>query len=172
MPDVVTTLNKPSKLQRFLPLWFLLAVVWLIIGKSLIGGAGWVTAIMLITVAPFLLVYGLVLWAIVKVRFSRSKYLMSKALHVLVITLLANVCVFGFVIVDGGDTLESGRSALTSLFGVDLANGAEHPVMNISQWVTGKSIFLGIVLLPTVLVMSLVESRGKNTSKPKIGAAA
>lgn len=157
-----THTSAPGKLQRFLFWWFVLAVLWIIVGKSLFGAVGWVTAVMLFTVAPFLLVYGAVLWAVVKARNKRSGYLMSRTLRILVIALLVILFVFGFTIIDGGDAKDSGMSALTSLFGINTANGANSPLMELSGRLSGNSIGLSILLLPTILVMALFEKRRKS----------
>ena len=152
----------PGRLQRFLFWWFVLAVLWIIVGKSLFGAVGWLTAIMLFTVAPFLLVYGAVLWAIVKARNKRSGYLMSRALRFLVIALLISLFVFGLTVPDAGDNRDGGTSALTSMFGVTYANGADSPVIKLTEWLSGKTIFLSILLLPTILGMALFEKRRKS----------
>lgn len=155
--------QRPGVLQRFLLLWFLLAVLWLIVGKSVFGVVGWITIIMFFTVAPFLLVYGTVLWLIVRARNKRSGYLMSPVLQTLVIVFLANLFFYGLVMVDGGDTAESGKSVLTAAFGVNLENGPESPVMRLTESLSGFSIFLSTVLLPTIPLVALLENR-----KPKM----
>lgn len=157
-----TRASAPGRLQRLLFWWFVLAVLWIIVGKSLFGAVGWLTAIMLFTVAPFLLVYGAVLWAVVKVRNKRSGYIMSRTLHLLVIALLVILFVFGFTIIDGGDTKDSGMSALTSIFGINSANGANSPLMDLSGRLSGNSIVLSILLLPTILGLAVFEKRRKS----------
>ena len=111
-----------EKLQRFVKLSLIpmtiLLPAWLLVGRALLGSLGWLTLIMFFTVAPAVLL-GMIVLTIVTLRnkqvraTGRVSYwhaLTTMAFYLLFI-------LFGFFLVDGGDTEESIASAASHIFG-------------------------------------------------------
>jgi hypothetical protein len=115
-------INYMKKLQRLI--WqlqipmILIVPLWLIVGRALLGSAGWITVILLITVVPALLVMMTILTILILVRRDvRANHIVSPLDAKLGAIFYAATLLFGVFLVDGGDTEDSVGSVASHLFG-------------------------------------------------------
>lgn len=105
------------KVPLFILLAFLLLAMWVLFGRIFFGAFGWMVFILLFTVVPVIVIYGIVLTVIVAIR-QRSVVFRRRGRFMLgVYVTLAALFLFGLAIPDGGDTKDSAGSALTVLMG-------------------------------------------------------
>lgn len=119
--------------------------------------------ILLFTIVPIIVIYGLALTLIVAIRQRTYTYKPNGRFVVSLYATLASLFVLGLTVPDGGDTGESAGSALTILMG-DMSNG---DFIAISGFIAGWSIFAAFVASVAALVFAFVErSRSSRPDAP------
>lgn len=151
-------MNQPASFRRYkLPLQilaaFLIAAVWVGIGRLLFGVFGWMAFITLFMFAPVIVLYGAVLAIVTAIRQQGYLYRPRGPLKKwLFVTLVALFCV-GFFMPDAGDTSDSLGSALSVLAGYR-TNSA---LIGASGTLAGWSIFVAVVAAIGTMIAAVVE---------------
>ena len=139
--------------QKLLWLWISLAVVWASIGRFFLGAGGWYGIIMLFTVVPIGLIYAVVISVAVHLNCTKKGQLIQRWTFSSTIASLVGLAVFGFTIVDGGDTSESLGSLLTFALHVD----PQGPIGEASFLVAVAALIVAAVGMLAALVLVFVE---------------
>ncbi|WP_394942040.1 hypothetical protein [Psychromicrobium sp. YIM B11713] len=117
--------SRPTLFEAF---WFvasfplaLFLPLWVAIGRGLFGSYGWYMLITLILIAPaLLLVQGAAVMTVTIRTFRAGRRELPKGNRNSLISLTLSSLIYGFTLVDFGDTPNSSRSALTALAGEHL----------------------------------------------------
>lgn len=92
-------------------------VLWLTVGRALLGSFGWYT-IIFIAYSPFFIIAFLILGLLAKSYSDHGKKKQLSSLLSQLIWALAGIAfLYGLFMIDGGDTEDSMGSAITHLFG-------------------------------------------------------
>lgn len=129
----------------------LLLVIWVWIGRLLFGSGGWVMVVMVVTVLPVLLI-ALLVTTILGFSAHRRPRSLTASQAAAQLVMWAGMLVFGFFIVDFGDTDESISSVFSRLVG----NGDS--AQSIS-WIVAGISGLVVVAAWVVLLAQLIGSR-------------
>lgn len=141
---------------------FLLAALWVGMGRILFGVFGWMAFITLFFMAPIVVVYGIILAIVAAVRQQHHMYRQRGPFKLwLLITLVALFCV-GFFMPDAGDTKDSGASALSVL----LMDRTSPDLIGLSGVLAGWAVFFAVVAAVVTMVMAVAE-RSKPSKKPE-----
>jgi hypothetical protein len=150
-------IHQMSRLQRFLPLLLVISSTWVTVGRGLIGVGGWLFLVTFFVFLPVLLLYTTIISLVLRHK-RKYGYVMSGSTRYVFLTLLSCMVLFGFTIVDGGDTTESVNSVLTVILHAN--NGTtDSPLFNISNGIASISLTAGVVLMLTSLIM-LIKDKG------------
>lgn len=139
--------------QALLWLWFGLAVTWASIGRFFLGAGGWYGIIMLFTVLPLGLLYGVVISIVVHQRCTKLGQRIQRWTTVSLVASLVGLVVAGFTIVDGGDSPDSLGSLLTNALHVD----PEGPIGQASMLIAYAALLVAAVGMLAGLVLVNVE---------------
>lgn len=143
---------------------FLFAAAWMLAGRLLFGVFGWMFLILLFTVVPIIVIYGGVLTVIVAVR--QRKYMFRKSgpfIRSLVITLVT-LLVSGTFMPDGGDTKESGASALSTI----LMDRNNTDLIALSGAISGWTLFIAFLAAIVTFIFALSERPKRNAPMPEV----
>ncbi|MES2876378.1 MAG: hypothetical protein V4678_02805 [Patescibacteria group bacterium] len=151
-------MNKPDVWPQFkLPLIiagaFLLAAVWILFGRLFFGVFGWMFFILLFTIVPLIFVYAVALTIVVAIRQRKHLYRMKGPFMMAVYVTLFALFMLGLSVPDGGDTKDSGGSALAVLMG----NRSGEAALATSGTVAGWSIFIAFVASITAFILAFFE---------------
>jgi hypothetical protein len=146
--------------QATLWLWFIALTAWASIGRFFLGAGGWYGIIMLFTVLPLGVLYGVVISIAAYQRRTRYGQVIPRWTAVSLITSLVALAVVGFTLVDGGDAPDSYGSVLTVALHVD----PEGPIGNASMMVAYGSILIAAVGMLAALVLVFAEKPPKPTA--------
>jgi hypothetical protein len=148
----------------FLPLW-------VGFGRAFFGAMGWYVIVLTVPILmPALLISLMDLRKRIDANGAKETKSVSQPQALLFLLLYLASFLFGLTLVDGGDTPESGGSALTKLFGAsefvpsgnDIFHGAltvENPIFTVSSYLS----VLGFVVTVMFIVVLFVNTR-KNPS--------
>jgi len=150
--------------QKYLFFLLFLAGFWLSLGRAFFDTGGWLVLITLFMYAPVILIYSIIVSVVANFKYGRSGYIFDPMTKLVAVGLLVSMFVFGLSIVDGGDTRESGKSVLTNMFGINLANGENSPIMALSETLTELS-FWAVIVLGLVLFVLVITGR---SHKPNV----
>lgn len=139
--------------QTLLWLWFGLAVTWASIGRFFLGAGGWYGIIMLFTVLPLGLLFGLVISVVVYRRCTKQGQLIQRWTTVSLGASLVGLIVAGFTIVDGGDSPDSLGSLLTLALHAD----PEGPIGQVSMLIAYAAAIISAIGMLAGLVLVFVE---------------
>lgn len=156
-PDA--TRPHPGTLQKLFVLWFIAAAFMLTLGRAMLGSSGWIMVISILTVAPFLSFYGLIVSAIIYTRWKKTGYIFSQWMKNILIIFMFSTLTLSLTIVDGGDTSEGVTSVLTRIFGINGENGMDSPLMNMSLLVANISGIVMVITLILMFVLAFVDGR-------------
>ena len=134
----------------------LLMILWVLIGRAFFGAGGWYFVLLLFYGAPLLLV-GLGLTTAISYRQRNRPRRFTNAQVLAHVTMWAAMAVFGFFLVDFGDTEESAASAFTQVFGE-----SAHTI-DVSHTVTWISVAVGVFAWLGTLVLALNTGRGRES---------
>jgi hypothetical protein len=137
---------------------FILAAMWVGVGRLVFGVFGWMAFITLFMFAPIIVLYGIILSIIVGIRQRTYRYRKQGPFMLsLIVTLVALFCV-GFFMPDGGDTKESFASPLSTVL-LDRNNVG---LIGISGTLAGWSVFVTVVASVVTFIMAFVERPRKS----------
>ncbi len=135
---------------RNLLLMSLFVPLWLTVGRGLLGSFGWMTFMMIMFVIPLLLPPALTLLFTTRADVKKSGHLTrSEATSLWLFN--AVYILFGFFLVDGGDTEDSMGSVFSKLLGSDW--------IDISSYIAFGLLVLGMFLGLLVLKDAIVGRR-------------
>lgn len=141
---------------------FLVAAVWVLVGRLLFGVFGWMFFVLLLTIVPVTVIYGAVLSLVVAIRQRSFVYPAKGRFMVALFVTLFGLFMLGLSVPDGGDTRESAGSALTVLMG----NKSDEQALSASGRLASWSIFVTFVAAVTTFVLAFLE-RGRRTPDDK-----
>lgn len=141
------------KLPLGILLAFLIAAAWVLFGRLFFGVFGWVVFILLFTIVPLIIVYGIALTIIVAVRQRHVVYRAKGPFMIAVYVTLGALFVVGLTVPDGGDTRESAGSALTVIMGDKSGKAA----LAVSGTLAGWSMFVAFAASITAFVLAFFE---------------
>jgi hypothetical protein len=139
---------------------FLVIALWVLAGRLVFGVFGWMVLILLFTMVPAIVMYGIVLTVIVAIRQRTYRYRKWGPFMTSVVITLVALFMVGAFIPDGGDSNDSASSALSVLLGDRTNNG----LIAISGAIAGWSIFVSAVASIVAFVFAFAE-RSKKTAK-------
>lgn len=148
-----STAWQQAKLPVFIFAAFLFAVLWVLFGRLFFGVFGWMFFIVLFTIVPVMAIYGIVLTIIVAIRQRNFFYRRKGPFMVALYVTLAALFILGLCIPDGGDSRDSGGSALTVLMGDKSGERA----LRISGTLAGWSIFIALIASVATFVLAFFE---------------
>ena len=148
------------KLPLIILLAFIIAAIWVGVGRLVFGVFGWMAFITLFMFAPIIVLYGVVLAIVVGIR-QRSYHFRKRGPFMLSLlaTLAALFCV-GFFMPDAGDSRDSASSALSVLL-MDRTNSA---FIGASGVIAGWFIFVTVVASIVTFIMAFAERPSKANS--------
>jgi hypothetical protein len=135
----------------FYPLLVALAAVWIGIGRAFLGSGGWLL-MFLAPVVPVMLIYAGIASSIINALAKDAVVAFDARLRALSVASVAMLFVFGFTVVDFGDSTDSVTSVLSQSLRV-LGFGADtSTIVNVSGLLALTSGTLGVVLTLIVWV--------------------
>jgi hypothetical protein len=132
---------------------FLLAAVWVLMGRLLFGVFGWMFFVLLLTVVPVIVIYGAVLSLIVAIRQRKVVYRAKGPFMIALAVTLLGLFALGLSVPDGGDTRDSAGSALTVIMGQKSDSQAVNASGRLASW----SIFVTLVGAVATFVLAFLE---------------
>ncbi|GAA2183199.1 hypothetical protein GCM10009785_25770 [Brooklawnia cerclae] len=148
--------------QLILPMAVVLPV-WISFGRAVFGSGGWLMVIFTVTLAPALCVLLIVCRFLIPVGLDAAgRKTIGEVEAILLAVLYLQVFLFGFFVVDGGDTLDSVGSVATEIFG----KGFEEA----SSVLSGVTFVAAVALAVTILVYLAVQrAKLRRTRQPGSG---
>lgn len=137
--------------------------MWVLFGRIVFGAFGWMVFILLFTVVPVIVLYGIILAIVVAIRQRSVVFKRTGRFMVATYVTLAALFLFGLAIPDGGDTKESAGSALTVLMG-DKSGDA-------TLALSGNISIFALVAALLAAVAAFVLVFFEKTKRPAVGGA-
>jgi hypothetical protein len=162
--------RQPSvALEVAVPLLLGLVSLWIGIGRAFFGSTGWLMLIFF-TLLPFAIIYVVVIGLMLRSMVMRYHYRLHGWLLTSSIALIVSGVLYGFTLVDFGDTSDSAGSVLTRLFGATYVYDNVpfiFEVSNVLALITGLlTAFLAISLFVQMAVVSTQLSRSHRPPPP------
>lgn len=158
--------NSKYKLPLIILGSFLLAAIWVGVGRIFFGVFGWTAFITLFAFAPIILMYGVALTVVVAVRQGHAIYRAKGAFMKWLYATLAALFVLGLSMPDAGDTPGSGGSALTVLLG----NKSDEGLLAFSGTLLFWSIIATIITSIVTFVLAFFEGTKRAGNAPETNA--
>lgn len=127
--------------------------LWVLFGRIFFGVFGWMVFILLFTIVPLIAIYAVALTVVVAARQRKVVYLSRGPFMVALYITLTALFVLGLTIPDGGDTRDSGGSALSVLMGDKSGERA----LGISGTIAAWSIFIAFISSVATFVLAFFE---------------
>jgi len=123
---------------------------WITFGRGALGSGGWLSLILLFTVAPTLLIaLSIISWLIRSRPSVKANQMVTQTEAYLMTAIYASVFLFGLFVVDGGDTPSSVYSVATKFLGQSFNSLSDY---------LGRAFFIITwILIAYVLVDSIIK---------------
>jgi len=123
----------------------ILLILWVWIGRALFGSGGWWMVIFLVSVTPAMIVL-LTITSILAIRQRQPAGVgfMTNGQFWCLVTMWASLLLFGFFVVDFGDTKESISSAFSQVVGTDAVDTSN--ALSIVFFVIAVVAYVGLLI--------------------------
>lgn len=150
--------EKIGLFQKLAPYLLWLVIFWAFFGRLFFDAGGWLVIVMFFTALPVAVGYAIAFMIVLLVRQRKVGYRFNTLTTISVATMLISGFVYGFTIVDGGDTQESIASVLTRVAGT----GFGSPLSEISTMIAAIAALVAVVsAIVSLVFISLRVKAGR-----------